>query len=270
MSLQPMANIALRAARLGARVLLTYIERRHQIKVEHKHGYEEVSEVDRRAEQAISEALKEAYPDHAVIGEEFGGDRAASDYVWYIDPLDGTANYLAGLPHFCVSVGVLHRGVPAHGAIIDPVRGEEFHASRGHGVYLNNRRLRTSSTERLEQSVLSTGSPHPGIRHHWPSYLKIHASLGTNSRSERRSGSAALDLAYVAAGRIDGYWQLGLKPFDIAAGVVMVREAGGMVADIAGGERFFETGNVIASNPNLLKPMLQCVRPNLSDALREG
>ncbi|MCY4041155.1 MAG: inositol monophosphatase family protein [Gammaproteobacteria bacterium] len=268
--MQPMANIALRAARLGARVLLNYIERRHQIKVELKDGQEEVSEVDRRAEQAISEALREAYPDHAIIGEEFGGDPGSSEYVWYIDPLDGTVNYLAGIPHFCVSVGVLHRGVPAHGAIIDPIRGEEFHASRGHGAYLNNRRLRVSANERLAQSVLATGSPHFRIKHHWPSYLKIHAHIGRNSRSERRSGSAALDLAYVAAGRIDGYWQLGLKPFDIAAGVVMVREAGGMVADIAGGERFLETGNVIASNNHLLKPMLQCVRPNLSDALREG
>ena len=265
-----MANIALRAARLGARVLLNNIERRHQLTVEHKNGYEAVSEVDRRAEQAIAEALKEAYPEHAVIGEEFGGDPEGCEYVWYIDPLDGTVNYLAGLPHFCVSVGVLHRGVPAHGAIIDPVRGEEFYASRGHGAYLNNRRLRVSEQERLSASVLATGSPHPGIRRHWASYLKMQASLGPNLRSERRSGSAALDLAYVAAGRVDGYWQLGLKPFDLAAGVVMVREAGGQVADIAGGERFLETGNVVAGNSPLFKSMLQTFHPRLSQELRAG
>ena len=270
MSLQPMANVAMRAARLGARVLLNNIERRHQLKIEHKNGYEEVSEVDRRAEQAIAEALMEAYPDHAVVGEEFGGEPGDSEYVWYIDPLDGTANYLSGLPHFCVSVGVLHQGVPAHGAIIDPVRGEEFHASRGHGAYLNNRRLRVTEQRRFAGAILTTGSPHPGIRRHWGSFLKMQASLGPNSRSERRSGSAALDLAYVAAGRVDGYWQLGLKPFDLVAGVVMVREAGGRVADIAGGERFLETGNVVASNSQLFKSMLQSIHPNLSEELSAG
>ena len=265
-----MVNTALRAARLGARVLLNHIERRHQLKVEHKHGYEEVSEVDRRAEQAISESLRESYPDHAILGEEFGGDPTTSEYVWYIDPLDGTANYLAGLPHFCVSVGVLHQGVPTHGAIIDPVRGEEFYASRGHGAYLNNRRLRSSEQARLAHATLTTGSPHPGARRHWPSFIKMWANLAPHLRSERRSGSAALDLAYVAAGRVDGYWQLGLKPFDLVAGVVMVREAGGLVADIAGGERFLETGNVVASNSALFKPILQTLNPHLSEELRAG
>ena len=270
MSIQPMANLALRAARLGARVLLQHVERIHQLQVEHKQGYEEVSEVDRRAEEAITRALKEAYPTHAIIGEEFGGDPEGSEYVWYIDPLDGTLNYLAGLPHFCVSVGLLHRGVPVHGAIIDPIRGEEFHASRGHGAYLNNRRLRVSEHRKLSQALIASGSPHPGIRRHWGSYLKIQASLGPSVRTERRSGSAALDLAYVAAGRIDGYWQLGLKPFDLVAGVVLVREAGGMVADIAGSERLLETGNVVAANSHCFKPMLQAIHPNLSEELLAG
>lgn len=265
-----MANLALRAARLGARVLLQYVERIHQLQVERKHGYEEVSDVDRRAEETIANALKEAYPTHGIVGEEFGGDSEKSPYVWYIDPLDGTVNYLAGLPHFCVSVGLTHRGVPTHGAIIDPIRGEEFHASRGHGAYLNNRRLRVSDNRTLSLALIASGAPHPGIRRHWGSYLKIQASLGPNIRTERRSGSAALDLAYLASGRIDGYWQLGLKPFDLVAGVVLVREAGGMVADIAGGERFLETGNVVAANSYCFKPMLQSIHPNLSEELKAG
>lgn len=265
-----MANLALRAARLGARVLLQHVERVHQLEIEHKKGYEEVSEVDRRSEEAIAQALKEAYPNHAVVGEEFGGDVYKSEYAWYIDPLDGTVNYLAGLPHYCVSVGLLHRGIPTHGAIIDPIRGEEFHASRGYGAYLNNRRIRVSQKGKLSQAIIASGSPHPGVRRHWGSHLKAQASLGPNVRTERRSGSAALDLAYLAAGRIDGYWQLGLKPFDLVAGVLLVREAGGMVADIAGGERFLETGNLVAANSRCFKPMLQALHPNLSEELQQG
>ncbi len=265
-----MVNLALRAARLGARVLLEHVERIHQLEIAHKHGYEEVSEVDRRSEQAIAGVLKEAYPNHAVLGEEFGGDANKSEYAWYIDPLDGTVNYLAGLPHFCVSVGLLHRGTPTHAAIIDPIRGEEFHASRGDGAYLNNRRIRVSEKSKLSQAIIASGSPHPGVRRHWGSYLKVQASLGPHVRTERRSGSAALDLAYVAAGRIDGYWQFGLKPFDLAAGVLLVREAGGMVADIAGGERFLETGNLVAANSQCFKPMLQTLHPSLSEELLQG
>ena len=265
-----MAMIALRAARLGARVLLHHVDRVHQLKVEHKRGYEEVSEVDRRAETAITEALREAFPSHGIVGEEFGGEAGKHEYTWYIDPLDGTMNYLSGLPHFAVSVGVVKDGIPTHGAIIDPIRGEEFHASRGHGAYLNNRRIRTSDKESLSQAVIASGSPHPGVRRHWASHLKIHASLGPLTRSERRSGSAALDLSYVAAGRLDGYWQLGLKPFDLVAGVVLVREAGGMVSDIAGGERFLDTGNVLAANSRCFKPMLQVIHPGLSQELRAG
>ncbi len=265
-----MANIALRAARLGARVLLNHVERVHQLTIERKQGYEEVSEVDRWAEEIIATALAEAYPQHGVLGEEFGGDPGSSEYVWYIDPLDGTLNYLSGLPHFCVSVGVLERGVPTHGAIIDPIRGEEFHASRGHGAYLNSRRIRVSTCGRLAQAVIASGSPHHGIRRHWGSYLKMQAQLAPHIRSERRSGSAALDLAYIAAGRIDGYWQLGLKPFDQVAGVVLVREAGGMVSDVAGGERFLETGNLLATNSACFKPMLKALHPNLSQELSAG
>ena len=270
MSIQPMANIALRAARLGARIVSQHADRLHQLQIELKHGYEEVSEVDRRSEMAIADALKEAYPGHAIIGEEFGGEENTSGYTWYIDPLDGTLNYVSGLPHYAVSVGVVKDGVAMHGAIIDPVRGEEFHASRGHGAYLNNRRIRASEKKHLAEAVIASATPHPGIQRHWTSHLKIHAGLGPASRSERRSGSAALDLAYIAAGRIDGYWQLGLKPFDLVAGVVLVREAGGMVSDIAGGEHFLETGNVVAATSRLFKPMLQSIHSNLSHELQSG
>lgn len=265
-----MANVALRAARLGARIVSQHAERLHQLRIEHKYGYEEVSEVDRRSELAITDALREAYPGHAIIGEEFGGEENSSGYTWYIDPLDGTLNYVSGLPHYAVSVGVVKDGLPIHGAIIDPVRGEEFHASRGHGAYLNNRRIRASDKKDIAQAITASAAPHPGIKRHWSSHLKIHAGLGPASRSERRSGSAALDLAYIAAGRIDGYWQFGLKPFHLAAGVVLVREAGGMVSDIAGGEHFLETGNVLAANSRLFKPILQRVHSNLSEELKSG
>ena len=261
--MHPFINIALRAARRAGRIIARAMDRISTLKVEEKAKNDFVSEIDRAAEDAIIDTIMRAYPDHGIIGEERGAANEDAEFVWIIDPIDGTTNFLAGIPHFCVSIAVRRGSVLEHGVIFDPVRNEEFSATRGAGARLNGRRLRVSGDSRLENAIISTGIPYRMVSSHLDSYIEMHRALQASCRTIRRMGSAALDLAYVGAGRTDAFVQVGLQPWDMAAGAVVVREAGGFVSDAAGGDRFMENGHLVAANPRIFKDLLRLVRASV-------
>ena len=219
-----------------------------------------VSDVDRDAENVIIQTIRAAYPDHAILAEESGTHEQDSEFTWVIDPLDGTLNFLQGIPHFAVSIGVRRGHHFEHGVIVDPLRQEEFVASRGYGAQLNGKRIRVSQRNKLEDCVLNTGINPRSVERDLEHYMQTLQGLTATCRAIRRQGSAALDLAYVAAGRADGYWQAGLQPWDIAAGIVLVREAGGFVGDLAGGENYWQSGDVIAANPKCFRPLVSALK----------
>lgn len=260
--MHPLVNIATDAALKASKVLTQSLDKLKDIRVHEKEKNDFVSEVDIRAEEIIIDVIRQKYPNHGIIGEESGEDKADSETVWIIDPLDGTRNYLHGLPHFAISIAVREGNKISHGVIYDPMRQELFSASRGAGARMNNQRLRIGDTKSLETALLATGFP---FRHKtdWPAYLKTLEPLFLACSGIRRAGSAALDLAYVAAGRLDGYWEFGLRPWDIAAGALLIKEAGGLVGDFKGGESYLDSGNILAANPKLFKAMLQKIQPNL-------
>jgi myo-inositol-1(or 4)-monophosphatase len=263
--------MALRAARQAGPIMIRAMDRLDVLRVEEKARNDFVSNIDREVEQAIAEALRRAYPDHAIHGEEYGLDdpkiNPKNEFTWIIDPLDGTTNYLQGIPHFCISIACMKGRQFEHGVIVDPLRNEEFVASRGSGAQLNGKRIRVSKTSRLQEAVLTTGIPPTAIPAHREPYIGMMNDFLRDSRAVRRMGSAALDLAYVAAGRFDGFWEFKLSPWDIAAGTLLVREAGGFVGDLAGGDNFFDSGNIVAANPKCFKAMVQTIRPHLTPEL---
>ena len=255
--MQPMANIALRAARKAGDFMLRAMDRPEEFDIETKAPNDFVSNIDKTAEAIIVDQIRETYPDHAIIGEEFGAKSGNSEFTWIIDPLDGTLNFLQGIPHFAISIGIMKGRHHEHGIIYDPVRGEEFIASRGSGAQLNGKRIRVSARSKLEDCVLATGLPPGSVENRLDEYMVGLKDLTGSCRGIRRAGSAALDLAYVAAGRTDGFWEMGLSQWDIAAGIVLVREAGGFVSDLEGGESFFNSGDIIAANPKRWRTMVQ-------------
>jgi myo-inositol-1(or 4)-monophosphatase len=257
---RPAVNVAVRAARAAGNVILRYINRVEGLAVEEKARHDYVSEVDKMAEAEIIKELRKAFPDHAFLGEE-SGSIGKSEKVWVIDPLDGTHNYLRGFPHYCVSIGFLDHGDPVHGVIYDPLRDELFTASKGDGAFLNDRRLRVSKREGLAGALLGTGFPYRQ-RKHLDAQLNMTRALLTEAEDIRRTGSAALDLAYVAAGRLDGYFEIGLKPWDMVAGCVMLREAGGKYCDFAGKDGIPATGNIIAGNLPVAAAMTKIISAN--------
>lgn len=259
--MQGMANIALRAARRAGQVLLRGMDRLDQLKVEEKAPNDFVSNIDREAERVIVDALLKTYPEHAVLAEEGSGAGVNEDaeFTWIIDPLDGTLNYLQGIPHFAVSIAVRRGRHLEHGVILDPVRNEEWVASRGDGAQLNGKRIRVSQAQRLGETVIATGLP-AGAKDRVALYNRLMGDFAIKCRSVRRQGSAALDLAYTAAGRLDGFWEMGLSPWDIAAGALLVKEAGGFVADMEGGDLYLESGDVVAANPRCFKLMVAKLR----------
>lgn len=263
--MHPTLNIAVRAARSAGRVLLRYFDRVDQLAVESKRRNDFVSEVDRSAEAAIIQELRGKFPDHAILAEESGA-QGESEFEWIIDPLDGTTNYLHGFPQFSVSIALRHRGRLEQAVVYDPLREEMFTASRGRGAQLNDRRLRVSTRPGLEGALIGTGFPFRDHRH-VDAYLGMFRAMLEDTAGLRRPGSAALDIAYVAAGRLDGFWELGLAPWDLAAGALLVTEAGGTVSDLAGGERYLETGNLVAGNLKVHRAMLARLAPFRSDAL---
>ena len=231
-------------------MLLRQLKQLDRIKVETKGRNDFVSDADRQAEAAIIDVILQHYPDHAILAEE-GGAMGESDHVWIIDPLDGTTNFLHGFPVFCVSVAVQVRGRLEHGVIYDPLRQEMFTASRGEGAQLDGRRIRVASRRQLADALVGTGFPYRHREGGLAPYLAMLADVIRDSAGVRRPGAAALDLAYVAAGRLDGFWETGLKPWDLAAGALMIREAGGIVSGLDGSENFLESGHVLAGSPKI-------------------
>jgi len=257
-----MLNIAVRAARNAGNIIARSVDRLDQLTVTVKAENDFVSEIDRQAEQEIIYTIRKAYPNHSILAEESGSD-GDNDFVWIIDPLDGTTNFLHGFPQFAVSIGLKHKGRLEQAVVYDPLRQELFTASRGCGAHLNDRRIRVSKHKELEGALLGTGFPFKQ-QQHLDAYLNTFKALFPMTAGIRRAGSAALDLAYVAAGRLDGFWEIGLNPWDMAAGVLLIQEAGGLVSDFSGGNDFLTTGNIVTANPKVFKAMLQKIRPHLS------
>ncbi|RKZ78695.1 MAG: inositol-1-monophosphatase [Candidatus Parabeggiatoa sp. nov. 1] len=265
--MHPMLNIAVRAARRAGVLIVRSIEKRQDLQIDIKGKNDFVSEVDRQAEAAIIETLRKAYPNHAILAEESGA-QPGEDYQWVIDPLDGTTNFLHGNPQFSVSIALKHKGLLEHAVIYDPLRDELYTASRGIGTFLNDRRVRVSGLSSLNSALLGTGFPFR-MPDHIDTYLNTFKALYPLVSDVRRAGSAALDLAYVAAGRLDGFWEIGLKEWDMAAGSLLIQEAGGLVSDFSGGNDYLSTGNIVAGSPKVFKGILQTIRPHLSDALKK-
>ena len=259
--MHPMINTAVKAARRAGNVINRGALNLDRLAVESKRALDFVTDVDKAAEQAIIEILHEAYPDHGILAEESGvsfGD-ANSEFVWVIDPLDGTTNFIHGFPQYAVSIACRHRGQLQHGVIYDPVRNDLFTATRGGGAFLNERRIRVSKAVRLEEGLIGTGLPF-GDSSHITRYLRILREVMVRAPGIRRAGSAALDLAYVAAGRLDGFWEIGLKPWDMAAGGLLVLEAGGLVSDWSGGEDWLDAGEIVCGTPKLFAQLLAVVQ----------
>lgn len=211
--------------------------------------------------------MNKSFPTHGIVGEEHGDyGNNESEFQWIIDPINGTSNFIKGIPHFAVSIALKHQGKLDQAVIFDPLRGELFTASRGRGAQLNGTRIRVNGTPDMEGTILATGFPYKS-KHHLESYSRVFSSLFINCSDMRASGSVALDLAYVASGRLDGFWGMGLRPWDIAAGELILKEAGGMVCDFAGGNNHMKNGNLVAANPKILQAIVKNMRPNLSEAL---
>ncbi len=269
MSLQhPMVNIAVKAARRAGRVITQASGNLDVLTVRHKSLNDLVSEVDKAAEDAIIATLKSSYPEHAILAEESGAT-GESEYVWVIDPLDGTTNFLHGFQQYCVSIALVHKGVISHAVIYDPTRNDLYTASRGRGSYLNEKRLRVARRDKLIDGLIGTGFPFRMFEH-MDAYVGMLKDLMTKSAGVRRAGAAALDLANVAAGRLDGFWEIGLAPWDMAAGCLMITEAGGLVGDMEGNEGFMQSGNIVAGSPKIFAQLLQALEPHLTAKLRSG
>ena len=263
--MHPMLNIAVRAARSAGNIISRSMTRLDSLTIQVKDRNDFVSEVDREAENQIIGILRKAYPNHAILAEESGltdGD----DFQWIIDPLDGTTNYLHGFPQFAVSIALRHKGRLEQAVVYDPLSQELFTATRGAGATLNDRRIRVSNRTSLDGALLGTGFPFKA-QHHLDTYLDMFRALFPRSAGIRRAGAAALDLSYVAAGRLDGFWEIGLSPWDMAAGLLLIQEAGGLSSDFSGGHNHLEHGNLVAGNPKVFADILKTIRPHITDEL---
>jgi myo-inositol-1(or 4)-monophosphatase len=266
--MHPMLTIAVRAARKAGNLIAKHYETPDSVEATQKGTNDFVTNVDRDAESMIVDVIRKSYPKHTIIGEECGelaGEE--NDVQWIIDPLDGTTNFVKRLPHFAVSIAVRIKGRTEVAVVYDPMRNELFTATRGQGAQLNGYRLRGTSAKDLDGTILATGFPFK-LKQHANSYMKVVGKLFTECADFRRSGSAALDLAYVAAGRVDGFFEIGLKPWDFAGGELLVRESGGVVTDFVGGHNHYSSGNVVAGNPRVVKGILNAMRDELHDALK--
>ena len=267
----PLINIATRAALAAGKHIVRSQERLSQAHVgtAKKGPHDFVSDIDKQAESTIIHTIKQAYPDHGILSEEAGRIPGKDQYEWVIDPLDGTSNYLHGFQNFAVSIAVLNRGQPEHAVIYDPLRQELFTASKGAGAQLNDHRIRASQTNKLENALVGTGFPFKH-REVLPDYLKSFESVLTQAHDIRRTGSAALDLAYIAAGRLDAFWEIGLNIWDIAAGILIIQESGATVTDTSGGRDMLKTGNIVAGNVKLHRDVLNLVSPHLKEIKLEN
>ena len=253
--MHPMLNIAIRAARTAGDSIVREMDRTRDISIETKGQNDFVTEVDKNAEGIIISVIKNAYPEHAFLAEE-SGQEGENDYLWIIDPLDGTTNFLHGFPHFSVSIALQNKGVLEQAVIYDPLKQELFTASKGKGAQLNNRKIRVSIKKTLDGALLGTGFPYNN-ESVMQQFIESYKNLFPNVAGIRRAGVASLDLAYVACGRLDGFWEFNLRPWDIAAGALIIQEAGGINAELTGGADYMKTGNIISANPKMIKAMLK-------------
>lgn len=262
--MEPILHIAIDAARTAGNTIMRAQQRLNSIKIAEKRPNDFVTEIDQRVEQEIIATIQKAYPSHSILGEE-SGEIKGNEYQWVIDPIDGTRNFIHGFPHFAVSIAVIYKNKIEHGLIYDPVRQELFTASRGRGAHLNEHRIRVSQRKRLEECLLGTGFAYRHTNKDSALPGKIFQSIIPICGDIRRAGAATLDLAYVACGRLDGFWELGLKIWDIAAGILLIKEAGGIVCDPYGGEDYLKTGNVVAANSMIIRQFLKTIKPQFDD-----
>ncbi|CAH0538802.1 inositol-1-monophosphatase [Vibrio marisflavi] len=265
--MHPMLNIAIRAARKAGNHIANSLENADKIESTQKGMHDFVTNVDKEAEAIIIETIKGSYPDHSIIAEEGGHvEGKDSDVQWIIDPLDGTTNFLKGLPHFSVSIAVRIKGKTEVACVYDPMLNELFTAQRGSGAQLNNARIRIKPAKDIQGAVLATGFPFKQ-KQHSESFMKILSALFVECADFRRTGSAALDLCYLASGRVDGYFELGLKPWDMAAGELIAREAGAILTDFSGGTDYLKSGNIVGASAKAVKRILKHIRENGNDAI---
>ncbi|MCH9643917.1 MAG: inositol monophosphatase [Gammaproteobacteria bacterium] len=253
--MHPMLNIAIQAARNASKVILQYVDRMDMVEVQDKNTNDLVTQVDRQSEECIIEHIRKSYPDHAILAEESGQSDGKDDYCWIIDPIDGTRNFAHGVPHYAISIALKYKDRLEIGVVYDPIKQELFAASRGEGATLNDRKIRVRQNKKLENSLIATGFPFKNPEQ-IKSYLNIFEKVFSHCGGMRRAGSAALDMAYVAAGRFDGYWEANVSPWDIAAGALLVTEAGGAVSDYHDRKAYLDNGTVICGNTRIQK-MLQ-------------
>jgi myo-inositol-1(or 4)-monophosphatase len=265
--MQPLLNIAVRAARRAAEVIVRSLNRLDSLQVSSKGRNDFVTDVDRQAEAEIIATIRKAYPDHAFLAEESGAS-GNNPTEWIIDPLDGTTNFMHGFPTFSVSIACRHRGRLEHAVVYDPMRQEVFTASRGDGAHLENRRIRVSKQRTLEGSLIATGFPYRANVKYLDAYLGMLKAVMQETAGIRRPGSAALDLAYVAAGRVDAFWEIGLSPWDTAAGTLLIQEAGGRIGTLVGAD-YQQGGHVVAGTPRVYDALLELLAPHVPDDLRE-
>jgi myo-inositol-1(or 4)-monophosphatase len=265
--MQPLLNIAVRAARRAGDIIVRAIPRLEAVEVHSKGRNDYVTEVDRAAEADIIETVRRLHPDHAFLAEESGAS-GDSDVVWIIDPLDGTTNFMHGFPNFAVSIACQIRGRLEHAVVFDPMRQELFTASRGGGAQLEGRRIRVSKQATLEGSLIATGFPYRSDSPWLDEYLAMQKSVMIQAAGLRRPGAASLDLAYVAAGRVDGFWELGLKAWDTAAGTLLITEAGGRVGTLAGEDYKQEGGHIIAGTPKVYAALVETLAPHIPASLK--
>jgi myo-inositol-1(or 4)-monophosphatase len=268
--MQPMLNIAVRAARRAGDIIIRSLNRVHQLEVRSKSRNDFVTDVDTTVEQDIIATIRKSYPDHGFLAEESGrqADRGGRDeFVWIIDPLDGTTNFLHGFPQFAVSIALQRRGKIEQAVVYDPMRQELFTASRGDGAQVDGRRMRVSRQLELEGALIATGYPYRNNIQWLDSYMQMLKLMMEKTAGVRRPGSAALDLAYVAAGRTDGYFEFGLGAWDTAAGTLLVTEAGGMVGTLSGHE-YNQEGHIVAGTPRVYAAIVDAIRPFVPEELR--
>jgi myo-inositol-1(or 4)-monophosphatase len=269
--LHPLVNIGVRAARRAGDIIFRSLNRLESLEVSSKGRNDYVTEVDRHAEADIIATIQRTHPDHGFLGEESGLTKGASEeFVWIIDPLDGTTNFMHGLPQFCVSIAVQYRGRIEHAVVYDPMRQELFTASHGGGAQLDDKRIRVSKSRGLEDALISTGFPYRDNNIEWlDAYLAMFKAVTLNTAGIRRPGSAALDLAWLAAGRTDAFWEMGLGPWDTAAGSLLVTEAGGRISTLSGDE-YGLGGDLIAGSPKTYEELLALLAPHIPADLRSA
>jgi myo-inositol-1(or 4)-monophosphatase len=265
---QPLLNIAVRAARRAGEVIVRSLNRLESLTVATKGRNDFVSEVDQAAEQEIIGAIRRHYPQHAFLAEE-SGRQGEHEILWIIDPLDGTTNFLHGFPVFAVSIACQIRGRLEHAVVYDPMRGELFTASRGAGAHLENHRMRVSKARVLDGALIATGFPYRANLRYADAYFAMLKAVTEQAAGVRRPGAAALDLAYVAAGRVDAFWELGLSPWDTAAGTLLIQEAGGRIGTLTGGD-YQQQGNIVAGTPKVYAALLAVLAPFVPEELRNS